>query len=180
MLKEVIVVEGKNDIAAVRRAVDAEVLATGGFALNRPTMEKIAIAYAKRGIIILTDPDHAGEGIRKKLSKAFPQAAHAFIPQKDATAHNDIGVEQASVQSIRAALAKVRTHSQDAREEFTVCDLYGHGLAGCGQSAERRALLGELLGIGYTNAKQFLSRLNNYGVEREEFLAALAKLEDTL
>ena len=33
-----------------------------------------------------------------------------------------------------------------------------------------------VLGIGYGNAKQFLNRLNNYGVSREEFEKALSNL----
>ena len=37
--------------------------------------------------------------------------------------------------------------------------------------------MGQLLGIGYGNAKQFLSRLNNYGVTREEFEKALKEIE---
>ncbi len=37
--------------------------------------------------------------------------------------------------------------------------------------------LGKILGIGYGNAKQFLNRLNNYGVNREEFEVALNKIE---
>ncbi len=178
MIKEVIVVEGKSDIAAVRRAVDAEVIETGGFALNAATMEKITAAYNKRGIILLTDPDHAGERIRKKLTKAFPLAAQAFIPLVDATGNGDIGVEQASIEAIRAALGKVRTHVQAKRQEFSLQDLYGCGLAGEGSSAIKRAKLGKILGIGYGNAKQFLSRLNNYGVEKAEFLTALDRLEE--
>ena len=33
-----------------------------------------------------------------------------------------------------------------------------------------------ILGIGYGNAKQFLNRLNNYGVSREEFEKSLETL----
>ncbi|MBH9786998.1 DUF4093 domain-containing protein, partial [Clostridioides difficile] len=40
----------------------------------------------------------------------------------------------------------------------------------------RRDALGKILGIGYGNAKQFLNRLNNYGVEREEFIDALKQI----
>ena len=36
--------------------------------------------------------------------------------------------------------------------------------------------VGKILGIGYGNAKQFLSRLNNYGVSREEFEQALTQI----
>ena len=40
----------------------------------------------------------------------------------------------------------------------------------------RRAKLGELLGLGFANAKTFLKRLNHYGVTREEFERAVAEL----
>lgn len=178
MLKEVIIVEGKNDIAAVSRAVDAEMIATGGYALNRQTMEKIKIAYEKRGIIIFTDPDSAGERIRKKLTQKFPLAGQAFVAREDATDKGDIGVEQASVKSIKEALQKVRTHVLQTKETFTVKDMFSQGLSGTKNSARKRNHLGKLLGIGYTNSRQFLKRLNNYGVSRLEFESALEQLEE--
>ena len=43
----------------------------------------------------------------------------------------------------------------------------------------RRDKIGQILGIGYGNAKQFLSRLNNYGVSREEFVEAVNSIDNT-
>ena len=37
--------------------------------------------------------------------------------------------------------------------------------------------LGAILGIGFANAKNFLKRLNHYGVTREEFDNAIDSLE---
>jgi ribonuclease M5 len=37
--------------------------------------------------------------------------------------------------------------------------------------------LGEILGIGYGNSKQFLNRLNNYGISKEEFIDGLKEME---
>jgi ribonuclease M5 len=178
MLKEAIVVEGQNDRAAVRRALDAEVIVTGGFALNRAAMEKIRIAYEKRGIIILTDPDRAGERIRKALAEKFPEAGHAFVAREDAERGGDVGVEQASAQAILDALAKTRTHTQPERAVFAMADIFAHNLTGAGGATQRRAAIGKALGIGYANAKAFLARLNNYGVTREDFEQALAALEE--
>ena len=96
MIKEVLVVEGKMDVVAIDKAVEADCIITGGFSLKKQTLDSIAQAYKKRGIIILTDPDSAGERIRKFLTKRFPEARHAFVPREDATAHDDIGIEQAS------------------------------------------------------------------------------------
>lgn len=172
--------EGKNDIAAVKRAVDAECLATGGFSLSRYLLNQIEAAYRRTGIIVLTDPDSAGERIRKVLAERFPKARHAFVPREAATANNDIGIEQAPPDAIRAALIKARCQEWQPHPEFTVEDMAKAGLSGASEAASKRAVLGDVLGIGYANAKTFLRRLNNYGVTREEFSAALAALEESL
>ncbi|MBQ9487151.1 MAG: ribonuclease M5 [Selenomonadaceae bacterium] len=173
MIKEVLVVEGKMDVAAINRAVDADCIITGGFTLNRRTLANISAAYEKRGIIILTDPDSAGERIRKFLSAKFPNAKHAYVPRLEATANNDIGIEQASADSIRAALAKVHTLEINPREEFTAAEMVDFGLAGSEKSSMLRDRVAAILGIGYGNVKTFVKRLNSYGITREEFLDAV-------
>lgn len=176
MLKEVIVVEGKMDTVAVHKALEADTIETGGFTLSGATLKQIQAAAVKRGIIILTDPDGSGERIRKFLTERFPQAGQAFVPKKDARTPDDVGIEQASPEAIRLALSKVRHHEYSPEDRFAMEDLFAWGLSGDQQSAARRAELGAELGIGCGNAKKFLQRLNSYGVTREEFAAAVAKL----
>ena len=72
MIKEVLVVEGKMDVAAIGKAVEADCIITEGFNLKPRALKNIEEAAKKRGIIILTDPDSAGERIRKVLAKRFP------------------------------------------------------------------------------------------------------------
>ena len=82
MLKEVLVVEGKMDTVAIRKALEADTIETGGFTLAPYTLRQIEAAYKKRGIIILTDPDGAGERIRKFLTERFPDAGQgASLPR---------------------------------------------------------------------------------------------------
>ena len=69
MIGEVIIVEGKSDVAAIRQAVEADCLITGGFSLSPALLGQIEAAYRRRGIIIMTDPDSAGERIRTFLRK---------------------------------------------------------------------------------------------------------------
>ena len=180
MIKEVIVVEGKNDVHAIKRAVEADCLTTGGFGLSPYSINKIQLAYTKRGIIILTDPDCAGERIRRFLSERFPEAKHAFVPKEDATAKNDIGIEQASAEAIRMALSKVHYQTFQPGNEFSLTDLMNFGLNGIKDAGTRRALMGAKLGIGYANAKTFLQRLNNYGVTRTEFEQALQEISHSI
>lgn len=179
MIKQVIVVEGKSDIARVSRAVEADIIATGGFSISRSTLEKIESAYKKRGIIILTDPDGPGERIRQRLTKLFPEALHAFIPKSEAICRDDVGVENASPESIQKALSMLRIQYAENSRRFEMGDLFAAGLTGREDSARRRAKVGAVLGIGYGNSKQFLKRLNHFGITREEWENALQDcLED--
>ena len=176
MLKEVLIVEGKSDVAAVKRAVEADCITTGGFHFSRQTLQNIAAAYRRRGIIILTDPDSAGENIRNFLSRKFPDAKHAYIPRDEATANDDVGIEQASPESIRKALSKVRTLEINPRQEFTAAEMVTLKLSGGADSSRLRDKVGAALGIGYGNVKTFVRRLNNYGVTREEFTEVLSNV----
>ncbi|MDR0879590.1 MAG: ribonuclease M5 [Clostridioides sp.] len=177
MIKEVIVVEGRDDVTAVKRAVDCELITTGGYGFPKGTIERIRSAKERRGVIIFTDPDFAGEKIRKKISNAVPGCKHAFLPREEAIKKGDIGIENATPESIRSALSKVRTEIREDRSEFTRVDMVRNGLTCHEDASNRRDRVGKKLGIGYGNAKQFLSRLNNYGVEREEFEDAVSKLD---
>lgn len=176
MTKEVIVVEGRDDAVAVQRAVDAEVIITHGFGINEDTINRIKFAHQRKGIIIFTDPDYAGEKIRQIISKKIKGCKHAFLPRQQATKNGDIGIENASPENIRIALEKVRTESPFYRKEFKQEDLIKNDLLGSKRSSERRDALGKHLGIGYANAKQFLNRLNYYSITREEFEEGIEKI----
>jgi ribonuclease M5 len=65
----------------------------------------------------------------------------------------------------------------EAEVNFQRDDLLLFNLAGGPGSKDRREKLGEILGIGYTNGKQLLNRLNNLGVSREEFLKAMERID---
>ena len=51
-IKEIIVVEGRDDISAVKAAVDAEIIQVNGFAVRKQgTIRKIRVANQNKGII---------------------------------------------------------------------------------------------------------------------------------
>lgn len=170
-----IVVEGKDDLAAVKRACDAEVIITNGLGITREIIGQIRTAQARCGVIILTDPDFPGAKIRGIIDRAVPGCRHAFIKQNSAgtTKKNRVGVEYASTQEIMEALERARCSRLERREEYNMADLFNHGLVGHPEAARNRLLLGEALGLGQTNAKQLLARLNVYGISRSEFEEAL-------
>lgn len=178
-IKEVIVVEGKDDISAVKAAVDAEVFKVNGHAVRKnKSVEKLKVAYENKGLIILTDPDYAGEEIRKYLNKCFPNAKNAYIPRKDSIKDEDIGIENARPEDIILALEKARCSFEEKSENiFTTELLFEYGLTAQENSFELREKLGNELGIGYSNAKQLISKLNKYNISLEEFKNAYNKIK---
>lgn len=176
MLKETIVVEGKNDAAAVRRAVEADIIITSGFGINGSILERIRVAQEKHGVIVLTDPDYMGDKIRKVISNKVKGVKHAFMAKEEAEERGDIGVENASPESILRALSMAKYELEEVQTTFTRGDLIYYGLMGGQNSAELRDRLGSILGIGYANAKQFINRLNKYGISRDELEATLEKI----
>lgn len=182
-LLEAVVVEGRDDEAAVLRAVDAAVISTHGWGMPDGNVERIRAAYERTGIIILTDPDFAGENIRRRLSEQFPDAKHAYLARPEASKRQgervvDIGVENAAPEAIQAALLAARAQVQTglSAETVTQADLIALGLAGGSGSTQLREALGKELGIGSCNAKAFARRLAAFGISREEFLAAWRRI----
>lgn len=178
MIKEIIVVEGKDDTTAIRRAVKADTIETGGSAINAAVLKRIKLAQQRRGAIIFTDPDHAGERIRKIITERIPGCKHAFLKQEEALYKGNIGVENASPEAIRIALENVKTEYESAESHIHLNDLLHCGLINHPQAAARRLQMGNILGIGYCNGKQFYKRCQMFQISQQEFQQAYQQIEE--
>lgn len=177
-IKEAIVVEGRDDTAAVQAAVEALIIETHGFGITGETWKLLEKAYDEKGLIIMTDPDYSGEEIRRRLSEKFPESKHVYMPRKKAVKKNDIGIENSSPEDIVQALEKVAFTRNESSDFFTVKDIEEAGLAGGAKAKERREALGAALGIGYGNAGAFLKKLNRFNITRQQFLDGLGKINE--
>lgn len=185
MLREMIVVEGKEDTVAIRRALEADTIETGGSAINEAVLRRIELAQERRGVIVFTDPDAPGERIRKIVAGRVPDCKHAFLTKDEARGKDGIGVEHAKPEAIRRALEQARGPAAAEEREGELSgepaiewsDLLDAGLIVHAAAARRRERMGELLGIGYANGKQFHKRCVMFRITREEFAQALEQLE---
>ncbi|PLR93313.1 ribonuclease M5 [Bacillus sp. T33-2] len=177
-IKEIIVVEGKDDTRAIKRAIDADTIETNGSAINDETINKIKLAQETRGVIVFTDPDYPGEKIRNTISEQVPGCKHAFISKELALqkAGRGVGVEHASPEVIREALKDAQFMNEEGPEQITQDDLIDAGLIGGEKSKERREKLGKLLKIGYANGKQLHKRLRMFQISKQDFGAAIAAI----
>jgi ribonuclease M5 len=172
-LAEVVVVEGIHDVAAVKAAVDAHVVPVGGFRISAATRALVAEAHRRVGVIVLTDPDTAGEQIRRRLDALVGGCAHAWAPRAACTRDGNVGIENAAPDVIRAALSGAR-RVEPGPPTFSPTDLRAFGLVGTADARARRVALAERLGLGHPSGAQLLARLNHYGVSVAEVRTALA------
>src|SRR5699024_6815715 len=110
-VKEIIVVEGRDDTTKIQQAVHADTIETNGSAINKRTLEQIKHAKEKRGVIISTDHSNPGQRIRRINEEAVPSCKHSFLTRDQARAkqptNKSIGIEHPSTQVNRKALAAV-------------------------------------------------------------------------
>lgn len=177
-IKEIIVVEGKDDTTAIKRAVDADTIETNGSSIGDSVIEQIKLAQQTRGVILFTDPDFPGEKIRKTISDLVPGCKHAFLPKEEARPKRGrgIGVEHASIDAIRQALSAVKEEMKEFTSEISFDDLLDAGLIGGSKAKDRREKLGILLKFGYTNGKQLHKRLQMFQISREDYITAINKI----
>lgn len=180
-IKEVIVVEGKDDTAKIRQAIDADTIETNGSAIDKTTLKQIQHAKEKRGVIIFTDPDYPGERIRHVINEAVPGCKHAFLTEKQASPtkakHHSLGIEHASTTMIQEALRQVYELEDVPKGDITREDLITYGLIGGENAQSKRKILGEKLNIGHTNGKQLLKRLTMFQIPREAFVRTMTEME---
>jgi len=178
---EIIVVEGLHDAQRVREAVEGDVWVIGGDRIATRFLTSLQRAERNRGVVVLTDPDGPGERIRRRVQEAVPTAKHAFLRKADATGAGRVGVEFASPESVRKALLAARTKvvatsGPAPLKPYSTVDLLEAGLLGSPSAGELRRRVGDILGIGWGNAKTFLEKLNGLAVSREEWSVALDRV----
>ena len=183
-IKEIIVVEGKSDTNRLKDCFGdngVDTLETTGSALSEETIKRIKIAQEKRGVIVFTDPDFNGNRLRTIIQKAVPDAKQAFLPRNKAVPkHSDgsLGIEHAKDVDIKAALQAVYTRTDESFQKYDHSDMVNLGLVGRPDSHQRRLSVGSELKIGYTNAKQFLNRLNMFQVAPKDLVAAVKNFDE--
>ena len=191
-VKEVIVVEGRYDLNTLRQTVEADVVCTDGFAIFREKerQELLRRLAEKRGLVVLTDSDGAGEVIRGFLSGIVPpeQVKHAFIPdvpgkerrKSSPSREGKLGVEgmkpEVLLRALEAAGATLDDVSAQPRREITPAALYALGLSGAPESAEKRRKLQKTLGLPERMSTKQLTTALNVLMTLEE----LKGLEETL
>ena len=167
-IKEVIVVEGKNDTNKLKSFLECDTIETQGTHLSKKVLETLKEVNDKRGLIVFTDPDYPGEYIRKRINEAIPNVKNAFILKQKAKTTKKVGVEHASKEDILESLNHLLTYSKELDISLTYDEYMDLGFVGLENSALLREKVGEILFLGKCNAKTLYKRINMLGLDKEQ------------
>lgn len=191
-LTEAVIVEGKYDKIKLSNILDAFIIETNGFAVFK---DKTKLSFIKklakeRGIIILTDSDHAGFMIRNYIFSGVPkeQIKNVYIPdifgkekrKNTPSKEGKLGVEGMTKEVIVEALSKAGITSSKSvcSDPVTTVDFYDLGLTGgAGSKAKRKALCKALDLPEFLSTSSLISCINNF-MTKEEFYSVCQNLGD--
>lgn len=180
-ISQVIVAEGRDDTTNLKRYFDVETYETRWSAINDQDIERIQRLHELHGVIVFTDPDFNGERIRRVIMTVIPTVQHVFLKRDEAvpkskTKGRSLGIEHASYEDLKTALAQVTEQFKNENEfDISRSDLIRLGFLAGADSRKRREYLGEQLCIDYSNGKQLLKRLELFGVTLAEVEEAMTK-----
>ena len=160
-LSEAVIVEGKYDKIKLSNILDAFIIETNGFAVFK---DKTKLSFIKklakeRGIIILTDSDHAGFMIRNYISSGVPkeQIKNVYIPdifgkerrKAEPSKEGKLGVEGMSEEVLLEAFRRAGVNDIGGAPKGGIDKmlLYELGYSGAPDSSMRRKMLLEALDL---------------------------------
>ena len=151
-LNRILVVEGKEDASYLSNYIDSEIVVVNGYELSKST-----ISYLKdKPVILLLDPDSAGENIRIQLNRVLNNAVNVNIDIKKCTKGAKNGVAECEIDEILDKLSEFCREIDAKQADFTIADLYELGLS---NNKELRTYVCEKLNLGNCNFKTLRKRL---------------------
>lgn len=182
-IHEAVIVEGRYDKIKLSNIIDAFILETDGFSIfkDKKKLTFIKKLALERGIVVLTDSDHAGFMIRSHIASVVPKSRikNVYIPdvfgkekRKAAPSkEGKIGVEGMSTEVILNAFEKagVTASKVTCDNPVTTADFFELGLTGGADSKKKRkALCAELDLPEFLSVSSLISCINNM-MSKEEF-----------
>ncbi|HBA94131.1 MAG TPA: DUF4093 domain-containing protein [Ruminococcaceae bacterium] len=190
-LTQALIVEGKYDKIKLANIVDAFIIETNGFSLfkDKKKLSFIRKLAKERGIIILTDSDHAGFMIRNYISSSVPkeQIINVYIPdiygkEKRKVQHSKegkLGVEGMTKEVLLTAFEKagITAAQIECTDPVNSVDFYDLGLMGGDGSKQKRTELCKALDLPEFLSTSSLISCINHMMTKQEFYDLMQKTQ---
>ncbi len=187
-IEPVLVVEGVYDKIKLSSLVDTLIITTDGFRIfhDREKLSLLQTFSKTRGVLILTDSDHAGFQIRNRLKQqlADGKVFHAYIPdlygkekrKQKPSAEGKLGVEGIPPQVLQDCITKAGVTNrltQPPIHPITKSDFMEWRLSGTENASHNRVQLQRTLGLPENLSANMLLEVLNRLYTREEIQSHL-------
>lgn len=160
-LNAILVVEGKADMAYLSNYFSSEIIVVNGYELAKPTLD-----YLKdKRVAILTDPDEAGQQIRRKLNAELNNVINIEIDVKQCLRGNKNGVAECMIEEIFEKLQPLIVVQPLPVGKVTTADIQKIKLM---NNTHLRMFVCQKLHLGMCNQKQLVKRLNYHKIDLEQ------------
>ena len=119
----ILVVEGKSDVGYLSSFIDALFFITNGSDINEEKLDFLSRASKVNNIIILTDPDGAGERIRNIIKSKINGVFVANISKNSRKTYVKHGVAEAEKEEILEVLKNFITDKEVFKEKYDLVSL---------------------------------------------------------
>lgn len=187
-IEPVLVVEGVYDKIKLSSLVDTLIITTDGFRIfhDREKLSLLQTLSKTRGVLILTDSDHAGFQIRNRLKQqlADGKVFHAYIPdvygkekrKQKPSAEGKLGVEGIPPHVLQDCITKAGVSNrltQPPIHPITKSDFMEWRLSGTENASHNRVQLQRTLGLPENLSANMLLEVLNRLYTREEIQSHL-------
>ena len=174
-LNGVLLVEGKDDESLIKSFLECYIFKTNGYDLKKEDIAFYKELSKRHNIIVLTDPDAAGERIRKVLNDEIKNTFNVFLNIDKCNKSNKHGVAESNKDHILEQLKDYLSNTPIKVGNLTPNDLSKLGLNGDSNAKEKRRYICERFSLGICNQKMLKERLNLLKISYDEIKEELDK-----
>lgn len=160
----VLVVEGASDVAFLSSYFEALFFITNGYDVNKEKLGFLSRASKVNRIIIMTDPDKAGETIENKIKNTISGVFTAKIRKNSRKNYKKLGVAESSIKEVEEALKDYITDKELFNQNYELSTLISLDK----NPAQKREEIVRKFGLINGNNKSLENQLRILKITREE------------
>lgn len=163
----IIIVEGKNDVSYLSSFITSEYVVLNGLEIDKNNLEYLTHVQDKRKILLLVDPDKAGEEITRKFLTKNIKVEVVKVDYEKCNKNGKHGIAECEKEEILNKLNSFLSKNKFVIGKITLTMLEELGIL---SSKEKFGFIIDKLGYGKCNIKTFLKRLNYNNVTYDTIL----------
>jgi len=168
-LRQAIVVEGRHDAMRIRHIIpETPLVITGGAHIHDTVWQELEKLYPTHRIILMLDPDYAGNRIRARIEERLGPCEHIYLNPDECRSKDGskVGVEHASDTVLMTALKAIKPHqvSRETLDKTWYKEYFVMGI----EARQNRKKLANILSLPMGNGKTFYHTLNKHNITQKE------------